>query len=169
MHHNIPTVKEKRSYAKGLEHEKIALDLLRKKYTIEDRSNWAQWGSGKEYAMDWLIEDFNVAVEYKFKTINPAFKTITINDDHITKYIKYLDNNQEIARGFFWIQDNVTLEEYRIDMRDIERLIKEGTIIKRTNNTTRKAHESGGYYAIPLKYFDNITDKPYSITSCSRL
>ena len=57
----------------------------------------------------------------------------------LTKYIKYLDNNQEIARGFFWIQDNVTLEEYRIDMRDIERLIKEGTIIKRTNNTTRKA------------------------------
>lgn len=172
------TIKEKQNYKQGNLLERVALNLLRKKYTVEDRSEWAKWGSGKEYAMDWLIEDFNIAVEFKFKTTwlvklyeNYGIKkiTYTINHDHLTKYIKYLDNHPEIARGYFWVMDKDTFNEYRIDMRYIQRLIDEDKVYTQRNVSTKKHYESGPYYAIPLDYFEEITDKPYSIGACSRL
>lgn len=174
--YNQTTVKEKENYKKGNLVEKLGLDLLRKKYIVKDRSNW--WNIGKEYAMDWLIEDFNIAVEFKFKSIwliRPYSKsgiqvmTYTINYDHITKYIKYLNNHPEIARGYFWVMDKDTFAEYRIDMRYIDHLINEGKVVIQNNASTKKSWESGGYYPIPITYFEEITDKPYSIGACSRL
>jgi len=158
--------KEQINYDNGLKYEDIARKILEKKFTIEDRASWAKYNSGKEYAMDWVIEDLNVAVEYKFKSVSSY---ITINHDHITKYIKYLDNHPELCGGLYWVQDNKNMTEYRIDIRRILSLYNEGKVIRKRNYSTRKHYESGYYYEIPLEYFENITDKPYSISSCSRL
>lgn len=157
----------KQNYAAGLNAEQYALNALRKRNIVEDRSSWAT-DLNKPYAMDFYWPEKKVAADFKYKSLNKKYNCFYLAEEHYQKYCAYVNNSADVEQGYLWYVDRNTKQEYLINIAKVTMLIQQNVVKKQFSKTYKKSWESGYFYCIPVAMFKNITNEDYSIKSLTK-
>lgn len=153
-----------KNFEAGRRAEMIALEILRRRNVVEDRTEWAL-DPEKPYSMDFYWPKLRIAADFKYKTLNPRYNSFYLEEGHYDKYVKYIAESDEVDAGYLWYVDRNTDQEYLVDMAQLVAKVTLGTVKKYFNKRYKQDWESGYFYAIPVEFFTNITDRPFSINS----
>lgn len=152
------------NFQAGIEAEGEALTLLRTIHEVEDRTAWAL-DKNRPYAMDFYFPKLQIAVDFKYKNINTRHNSFYLEEGHYKKYTHYVESTSNIKEGWLWYVDRRTNNEYLISINKIRKLISRGTVRRYYSGTYKQQWESGGFYAIPVECFNDITQETYSLKS----